>query len=195
MSSQRTAQYHWGTPLQAPTQQDQQTCAPLCSAASQAQLPGSKQEAGSSTARCDSRAGQRGDGQQVVPSIMIQQQQQLHRKAAFADQEKQHLPPTTYGVSFVQVSLCHQYILLKGCCCLSCLLCLTLAGLCLLANLVVLSRGVAWPEFSVVVADERIRYCTDTRTTVRVGQHGSWVSKSSAEKSNSGECTRERGNK
>ena len=102
MSSQRTAQYHWGPPLQAPTQQDQ-TCAPLCSAASQAQLPGNQQEAGSSTARCDSRAGQKGSGQQAVPTSMIQPQPQPHRKAAYADQDKQHLPPTTYGVSVVDV--------------------------------------------------------------------------------------------
>ena len=97
MSSQRTAQYHWGSTQHGLTQQGQQTAGPTTDAASHAQLPSTAQHA-----QRQSNATQVHErkGVQHAVSSGLNQQPQLHRKAVYAGQEKQPLPPTAAGVSF-----------------------------------------------------------------------------------------------
>ncbi len=98
MSSQRTAQYHWGSTQQGLTQQGQQTAGPTTDAASHAQLPaGTAQHA--QRLSYATQVHEREDVQHAVSSG-LNPQPQLHRKAAYAGQEKQQLPPTAAGVSF-----------------------------------------------------------------------------------------------
>lgn len=95
MSSQRTAQYHWGAtpqpPTQHPTQQDRQLPG-LSHAGSQAQPQAARQEAGSAAAASHSRS----TGQAASAPGAHRQQQQVQ---GHAGQEKPHLPPTGSGVS------------------------------------------------------------------------------------------------
>ena len=98
VSSQRTAQYHWGSTQQGLTQQGQQTAGPTTDAALHAQLPGTSQHA-----QCQAFATQvhEREGVQHAVSSGLNQQPQPHRKAAYAGQEKQQLPPTAAGVCFL----------------------------------------------------------------------------------------------
>ena len=93
VSSQRTAQYHWGSTQQALTQQGQQTAGPTTDAASHAQLPSATQHAQrvSYATQVHGR-----EGVQRAVSSGLNQQPQLHRKAAYAGQEKQPLPATAW---------------------------------------------------------------------------------------------------
>jgi len=97
MSSQRTAQYHWGSTQQALTQQGQQTAGPTTDAASHAQLPANTQHAQRQSYATQMRER---EGVQHAVSSGLKQQPQPHRKAAYAGQEKQQLPSTAAGVSF-----------------------------------------------------------------------------------------------
>ena len=103
MSSQRTAQYHWGSIPQLPTQQDTVRPLPaqLSHAGSQHQLPAVKQEAEGSVAQASCLSKQAG-------TIAAQHQPQKSQ-ASCASLRKPHLPPTASGVSFW--SICH---LVKG---------------------------------------------------------------------------------
>lgn len=98
MSSQRTARYHWGSTQQALTQQGQQTAGPTTDAASHAQLPATDQHAQrlSYASQVQGR-----EGVQHAVSSGLNHQPQPHRKAAYAGQETQPLPPTAAGVSFL----------------------------------------------------------------------------------------------
>ena len=98
MSSQRTAQYHWGATQQALTQQGQQTAGPTTDAASHAQLPGTAKHAQRPSYATHVHGE---EGVQHAVSSGLNQQPQPHRKAAYAGQEKQQLPSTAAGVSFV----------------------------------------------------------------------------------------------
>lgn len=91
MSSQRTAQYHWASTPDMLTQQ-QQTHAQLSHGASQS---GGRQEAAGIEAH-PVRNCQSAGSQHAASSSMVQQQQ--HRKAAFADRERQQVPATASGV-------------------------------------------------------------------------------------------------
>ncbi len=97
VSSQRTAQYHWGSTQQALTQQGQQTAGPTADAASHAQPPGTTQQTQSLSYATQVHEPA---GVQHAVSSGLNQQPQPHRKAAYAGQEKQQLPPTAAGVSF-----------------------------------------------------------------------------------------------
>ncbi len=98
MSSQRTAQYHWGSTQQGLTQQGQQTAGPT-TAASHAQLPGSGTAQHAQRLSYATQVHGR-EGVKHAMSSGLHQQPQPHRKAAYAGQEKQQLPPTAAGVSF-----------------------------------------------------------------------------------------------
>ncbi len=99
MSSQRTAQYHWGSTQQGLTQQGQQTAGPTTDAASHAQLPGSGTAQHAQRLSYATQVHGR-EGVKHAMSSGLHQQPQPHRKAAYAGQEKQQLPPTAAGVSF-----------------------------------------------------------------------------------------------
>lgn len=95
VSSQRTAQYHWGATPQAPTQQDRQLLG-FSHAGSQPKPPAARKEAGSpgaaSQACCTGQAAS-------APGEQQQQQQPQQQQCGRASYGKPHLPPTVSGVS------------------------------------------------------------------------------------------------
>ncbi len=93
MSSQRTAQYHWGSTPHALTQQQQQTPTQL----SKAPVACGLQAAGQTAL-----VGQASNGAGVQHTAASSAaQQQLHKHAAYAGPQHQQLPPTASGVSQV----------------------------------------------------------------------------------------------
>ncbi|KAL3145911.1 hypothetical protein ABBQ38_015279 [Trebouxia sp. C0009 RCD-2024] len=99
MSSQRTAQYHWGATPQAPTQQDRQLPG-LSHAGSQPQPRAAREEAGSSGAAA-SQACYTGQSASAPGEQQPQQQQPQH---GLASQGKPHLPPTSSGLTADDIS-------------------------------------------------------------------------------------------
>ena len=98
LSSQRTAQYHWGTTPQAPTQTQQQTSMQQSSAASQPAPIGNKPR---------EQHDQSAHAEEAYVRAAGLTQQQEHRKAAFVNQEAQQARPPALGVSLDSVLIFH----------------------------------------------------------------------------------------
>ena len=88
MSSQRTAEYHWGATPQIPTQAEALASQHQSHAGMQPVPPASRQEHGQSTEAVPASSN-------AASSSMLHQ----HRKAVYANQEAQQTMPTASGVS------------------------------------------------------------------------------------------------